>query len=171
MKWIAIAIVFGLVGCSAPVVEKPRPRNSTQLARIEASNDLDGKPVGKTTGPTLVIVFASWCTHCHKELEQIARLRSSNSTLRVLGVNYRGHEEYDGRGSSAAVRRYVTQNAAWLRVVPADDALFELLGQPPVVPTLYIYNPAGELIETYSRRERAMPDADELRELLRRIES
>jgi len=54
-------------------------------------------------------------------------------------------------------------------VVPADDALFMALGQPPKIPTLYVYDRDGALVQVYSRTERAMPDADELRELFRRI--
>ncbi len=147
----------------------PAPRGADQLLRIEASPDLDGKRVGTTTGPTLVIVFASWCPHCHDELDEIAKLRAAHPLLRVLGVNYRGHEEYDHRGNAEAVRRYVVEHAAWLRVVPAGDALFDALGRPSAVPTLYIYDRDRALVASYSRRERAMPDADELDALLRRI--
>jgi thiol-disulfide isomerase/thioredoxin len=156
------------VACAATVTPQ-RPGDRSQLARIEASPDADGKPVGGADGATIVVVFASWCHNCHKELDVIAQLRPSYPALRVLGVNYRGHEEYKDRGSSDAVRRYVATHAPWLRVVPADDALFDLLGRPPQIPTLYVYNRAGELVEVYRRSERAMPDGDELRELLRRI--
>lgn len=158
-----------VVACVEAPVAPSRPRDTTQLAAIEASVDLDGAVIGKTSGNTIVVVFASWCHNCHRELDVIARLRPSHPTLRVLGVNYKGHEEYESRGSSFAVRRYVTEKAPWLRVVPADDPLFELLGRPRLIPTLYVYNRAGELVATYSRTDRAMPDGVELRELLRRL--
>jgi thiol-disulfide isomerase/thioredoxin len=164
----AIALLV-LVACAETPVTPARPRDTTQLATIEASVDLDGAVVGKTTGATIVVVFASWCHNCHRELDVIAQLRPSYPSLRVLGVNYKGHEEYNGRGNSEAVRRYVGEKAPWLRVVPADDPLFDLLGRPRLIPTLYVYNRTGELVATYSRTDRAMPDGDELRELLRRI--
>lgn len=167
---LAVLIASTTIACAAAVTP-PRPADRTQLARIEASLDTTGAPVGAGDGPTIVVVFASWCPNCHRELEVIAKLRPSYPSLRVLGINYRGHEEYKERGNSEAVRLYVAKHAPWLRVVPADDALFQLLGSPPLIPTLYVYNRAGELVEMYSRRERAMPDGDELRELLRRIGS
>jgi thiol-disulfide isomerase/thioredoxin len=163
-------LLLAVIACAEVAPQTPtRPRDTTQLAKIEASTDLDGAVVGKATGATIVVVFASWCQHCHRELDVIAQLRPAYPQLRVLGVNYKGHEEYDGRGSSTAVRRYLTEHAPWLRVVPADDPLFDLLGRPRLIPTLYVFNRAGELVTTYSRTDRAMPDGDELRELLRRI--
>jgi len=162
-----LALVL-IVACATPVAPA-RPADRTQLARLEASADLDGKPLGTADGVTIAIVFASWCQHCHKELDVLAKLRPSYPSLRVIGVNYRGHEEYGDRGNPEALRSYVAKNAPWMRVIPADDALFELLGRPPLIPTMYVYNRAGALVEVYSRRERAMPDGDELRELFRRI--
>jgi hypothetical protein len=160
------AIAIGCLGPPEPVAPTPSG-DTTQLASIEAAADLDGKPIGRAPGPTLAVVFASWCTNCHKELAEIDRVRATNPTLRVLGLNYRGHEEYDGRGNAQAVRRYVAQHASWLRVVPIDDAVFELLGRPPLIPTIYVYDTGGHLVATYSRKQRTMPDANELRELLR----
>jgi thiol-disulfide isomerase/thioredoxin len=114
-------------------------------------------------------VFASWCEHCRTELDVIAKLRAQHPALRVLGANYKGHEEYDHRGSASAVRAYVAANAPWLRVVPIDDAVFAVLGRPPTVPTMFVYDHAGALIGTFDRRERTMPDAAELDALLRRL--
>lgn len=161
-------MVVVALGCASAPEAVPQLHGTEQLAAIEGSLDLDGHLVGKADSrATIVVVFASWCTHCHHELGILAKLQRPG--VRVLGVNYRGHEEYDGRGSSQAVRDYVAANAPWLRVVPADDALFALLGQPPKVPTLYVFDAAGALVTTYDRRDRAMPDAGELRELLRRL--
>lgn len=164
---LRILVLFA-VACGATVAS-PKAADRSQLAKLEASVDSEGLPIGHADGATLVVVFASWCPHCHHELDVLARLRPAHPALRVLGVNYRGHEEYGGRGSAEAVRQYVAKHAPWLRVVPADDALFDALGSPPKIPTLYVFDRSGALVEVYSRVDRAMPDADELRELLRRI--
>ncbi len=161
-------LVLFTVACGA-TVSPPRALDRSQLAKLEASVDTEGAPVGHAEGATLVVVFASWCPHCHNELDVIARLRPAHPALRVLGVNYRGHEEYGGRGSADAVKQYVAKHAPWMRVVPADDALFDALGSPPKIPTLYVFDRSGALVQVYSRTDRAMPDAGELRELLRRI--
>jgi len=165
--WLLV-LVLVVGACAAPPARTPAPDRG-QLAKLEASLDSKGQPVGTTDGATLVIVFASWCEHCHHELDLLAKLRPAHPALRVLGVNYKGHEEYADRGNAAAVERYVAEHAPWLRVVPADDALFELLGRPPKIPTMYVFDRRGALVEIYSRSERAMPDADELRALFRRI--
>lgn len=167
-----------LVACTTtqgpPPIEHPAPPVHRApwpaLARIEASADLDGVTVGASTAPaTMVVVFASWCTHCKHELALIADLRAAHPGLRVLGVNYKAHEEYAERGSSEAVRAFVADSAPWLRVVPADDALFAVLGRPPKVPTIYVFDRRGALVETYDRRTRALPDAAELEALLQRL--
>ena len=72
-------------------------------------------------------------------------------------------------GNAAALEKYVGTHAPWLRVVPADDALFTALGSPPKIPTIYVFDRSGSLVEIYSRTERAMPDAEELGELFRRL--
>lgn len=172
MSRVFLLLTFA-IGCVPPAEPpvKPAPTTTTELARIEASPDLDGAPVGRTRGATLAVVFASWCTNCHKELAEIDAVRATNPTLRVLGLNYRGHEEYDHRGNAQAVRRYVAEHASWLRVVPIDNAMFELLGRPPLIPTIYVFDASGRLVATYSRKQRRMPDAGELRDLLRQIGS
>jgi thiol-disulfide isomerase/thioredoxin len=155
--------VLWLVACATVEPVTPPPPGVAPLAAIEASPDLDGALVGTATQPTIVVVFASWCGNCHKELAELDKLRAQ---VRVLGLNYRGHEEYDDRGSPEALRRYVAKHAPWLRVIPAGEQLYELLGRPPKIPTLYVYDRNGALVTIYDRRERGMPDAGELRRLL-----
>lgn len=148
----------------APTAARPSRRAlaATALSAVEASVDLDGAVVGRAAGPTIVVVFASWCGHCHDALARLAALRAARPDLRVLGVNYRGHETYEQRGGPAAVRRLVAERAPWLRVVPADDALFARLGAPPKIPTLYVYGADGELRALFDRSERPAPDDAEL---------
>jgi len=165
MRWL---VTFALLcGCVEPPVAPVLP--PTALQSIEASRDLDGGVVGTYGRPTIVITFASWCSHCHEELATLAALRADHPGVRILGVNYIAHEVYAGRGNAQAVRAYVAQHAPWLRVVPADDALFAVLGRPPLIPTLYVFDRSGALVETYDRRYRAAPSVDELAELLGRL--
>lgn len=164
------ALLVLALGCTSIPDAPAPPRPTAQLAAIEASTDLDGAPIGKSDArATLVVSFASWCGHCHRELAIIDTLRAAHPGMRVLGINYRGHEEYDNRGNSEAVRRYAATHAPWLRVVPADDRLFDTLGRPSKVPTIYVYDRTGALVTVYDRNERALPDAAELRALLRRL--
>jgi thiol-disulfide isomerase/thioredoxin len=163
------AIIIGLVASCASAPRRAEPMPDT-LARLEASADLSGSVVGASdVRATIVVVFASWCTSCRGELAVLDNLRAAHPKLRILGVNYKGHEEYDHLGSSDALITYVAANAPWLRVVPCEDALFASLGSPPKIPTLYIYDVRGALVATFDRRDRPAPSADELEALLRRL--
>ncbi|HEY6038016.1 MAG TPA: TlpA disulfide reductase family protein [Kofleriaceae bacterium] len=135
------------------------------LAQLEASADLDGAIVGHSNEPTIVFVFASWCPHCRAELAELEPLRTR---ARWLGVNYRGHEDYAGRGSPAAVKAFA-QRTPWLRVVPIGDAVFAALGSPPQIPTLYVFDRRGVLVASYSRKERPPPDKAELAAVLDKL--
>jgi thiol-disulfide isomerase/thioredoxin len=137
---------------------------------IEASTDLDGKLVGNTRArATIVVLMASWCGHCRTQLVQLAAIQQAHPKLRVLGVNYKAHEEYDNRGNAAQLRAYVGENVPWLRVVPAGEPLFDALGRPPFVPAVWVYNANGELVQFFDRREREPPTVDELETLLARL--
>ncbi len=164
----AIVLVMA-VSCAAT----PAPRDRTPpsvLGNIAGSVDLDGAPVGASPArATMVVVFASWCEHCKRELAVIDSLRAAHPRLRIRGVSYKAHEEYAARGSESALRAYVAAHAPWLRVIPADDALFTALGSPTKVPAIYVFDQAGALAAQYDRRHRRMPDAAELRALLVRL--
>jgi thiol-disulfide isomerase/thioredoxin len=154
-----------------PPAPAPAATPATALGRVLAAPDLDGVAPGADPAAraTVVIVFASWCTYCRAALAQLGELRGEHAGLRVIGVNAREHEEYDARGDAAAVRAYVADHAPWLRVVPADDALFAALGRPPRIPTMFVYDGAGALVQTFDRSERPPPAKAELAALLARL--
>jgi thiol-disulfide isomerase/thioredoxin len=166
--WVRFAAVLVLSACatssSPPPPARPAPPPPPTVALLDAAQDIDGVVVGPAAGEkaTIAIVFASWCGHCRTELRELAVLRAERSDIRYLGINYVQHEEYDGRGDAAAVRVMRDDLAPWLRVVPADEALWTRLGRPTKVPTLYIFDRHGTLAKTYDRRVDALPTFDEL---------
>ncbi len=163
-----LVILALLAGCPTEQVEQPRP--PTPLSMIEASADLDGKPVGRTNArATIVVLMASWCGHCRAQLVQLGAIQQQHPNLRILGVNYKAHEEYDNRGNATKLRAYVAEHFAWLRVVPAGEPMFDALGRPPFVPAVWVYNARGELVQFYDRREREPPTVDEIEALLARL--
>jgi thiol-disulfide isomerase/thioredoxin len=186
MRALLLAFVTACVGAKAPAppvspggdaarspgadAARPPapPARHAAFALLEASPDLDARVVGPSAAPaTIAIVFASWCGHCRDELAVVDRVRAAHPDARVVGINYRGHEEYAGRGGDSALRAYVAEHAPWLRVVPAGEALFEALGRPPKVPTIYVYDRAGALVARYDRRDRPLPGEAELAAVLR----
>jgi len=138
------------------------------VALLDRAMDIDGLVVGPLAEgkATVAIVFASWCGHCRNELRELAVLRAERTDVRYLGINYVAHEEYDGRGDSAAVRAMRDDLAPWMRVIPADETLWTQLGRPPKVPTLYIFDRHGTLAKTYDRRVDPLPTFDELDRLI-----
>ena len=162
---IRVLVLAMLVGCPAP--RQPRP--TTPLTIIEASPDLDGRVIGESTArATIIVLMASWCGHCKVLLRQLADLRARHPAVRILGVNYKGHEEYDNRGNAEALRTYLAP-MPWLRVVPAGEPLFDALGRPPFVPAVWVYDAGGNLVELYDRRHREPPSADDIEALLVRL--
>jgi len=163
MRWLVCAVVWASCASSAPPA--PAPAKPGVLAQLEASADLDGAIVGHAEKPTVVIVFASWCPHCKAELGELEPL---GTRARLLGANYRGHEDYAGRGGPAAVKAFA-QRTPWLRVVPIDDAVFAALGSPPQIPSIYVFDRKGSLVESYSRKLRPPPDRSELAAVLDKL--
>jgi thiol-disulfide isomerase/thioredoxin len=163
MRAVLIAVL--LAGCAADAPRAIPPAAPTALAQLEASRDLDGVVVGHADAPTLVVVLASWCEHCKAELPELGAMRTR---ARIVAVNYRGHEEYDHRGNSEAIRAFA-HTTPWLRVVPIGDELFDAFGRPALIPTIYVFDRGGTLVQTYDRRQRTMPGRDELAALLARL--
>lgn len=136
------------------------------LRAVWAATDLDGEIVGEKAGveATAVVVFASWCSPCRKELAMLGELRGERPGLRVIGVNY--YEEFDDLSDEAKLRAFIAGTAPWLQVVRADQALFTALGRPSKIPTVFLFNGEGALIERYLRAERAPPTREELERAL-----
>jgi thiol-disulfide isomerase/thioredoxin len=172
LGFVGVCLTVASCATSAPVTLSARPQPPSEpapplapLAQLEASVDLDGRVIGAPAGPTVVIWLASWCGHCRTELGVFDEVRATAPTVRWLAANYEAHEEYDNRGSSAAIRA-LADATPWLRVVPANEALFAAFGSPPLVPAIFVYDSLGALSATFDRRERPAPDAVELAALL-----
>lgn len=172
-----VALLLLLAGCPAAATDVPvvqpqdePPRASLNVSVLERARDLDGHPVGGLAigeRATVAMVFASWCGHCQDEMHVLAALRERHPEVRFLGVNYQAHEAYDGRGDATAVRVFVAERGPWLRVIPADEALWSALGRPPKVPTLYVFGADGSLTRRFDRRVDAVPTLDDLEAALR----
>jgi len=171
-----LPLLLLLAGCPGPIeapVEQPQeppPRASLNVSVLESARDLDGYPVGGLAigqRATVAMVFASWCGHCRDEMLTLDVLRQRHPDVRFLGVNYQAHEEYDGRGDATAVRMFVAERGPWLRVIPADEALWSALGRPTKVPTLYVFGADGSLTRSFDRRVDPLPTLDDLEAALR----
>jgi hypothetical protein len=166
-----LLLAICLAGCT-PVYAPPPPEPAVQRGApswqmLAAARDLDGRVVGEAPGrATIAVVFASWCGHCRHQIHQLAEVIEGRDDVRVLGINFLHHEEYDDRGDSEAVRDYVAAEAPWLQVVPAGEDLWRALGSPSKVPTLYVFDDAGELRRVWDRRSGDLPTYSDLAAVL-----
>jgi thiol-disulfide isomerase/thioredoxin len=174
-------LVVVMAGCAAqPVAPQATTTRSTSpataaarstqpvstLAQLDASHDLDGRVIGASDAPaTVVMVMASWCRACREELAMFDRLREQYPRVRWLAVNYEQHEEYDQRGNAQSIRA-LAHELPWLRIVPADDALYTAVGRPAKIPTVLVFH-GDELVARFDRSQRPAPTQPELAALLR----
>ncbi len=160
--------LFLLVGCAARPPQRIPPPAPGALAIVEGAHDLAGHPIGASSaGPTIVVLIASWCEHCAAEIAALETVRGRHPDLRVIGVSYGAHENYDHRGNPEALARYATAHP-WLPIVVADDAMFAALGAPPMIPTVLVFDHAGSLVAQFDRRTHREPSAAELEAALDR---
>lgn len=166
MRLLALIV---LVACATAPQQRVTPPPPGALGEIQAMNDLDGTVLGPSSArATIVVLLASWCQHCKAELSVLDSLRPTHPYMRVLGLNFKGHEEYDHRGSPLKIRAYATEHP-WLRIAPIDEPIYRMLGSPPMVPTMFVFDEQGRLVEEYDRRIGAMPGAEELSLMLAKL--
>lgn len=97
--------------------------------------------IGGHTGPTVVNVWATWCTSCREEMTALESLKSEFGArgVRVIGVSV-------DQGGVAKVRRYTEANRLDFAVAhdPAGDIqrLYQVVG----VPTTFVVGKDGHLV-------------------------
>jgi len=135
---------------------------------LAASTDIDGRAIAShDQGLTAVIVFASWCQPCRNEIALLGEIATDHPQLRVIGVN--AYEEFADRSDEEKLRAFVAVSAPWMQVVIATDALMDALGKPKKVPTLFVFDSAGQLVASYLRARRAPPTKAELLDVLTQL--
>ncbi len=136
-----------IAGCgganTTPTAAEAPSAAPAAIEALAAATDLDGQLIGNPQRTTVVVVFASWCGPCRRELAMLGALRREVPEVRFVGVN--AYEEYEDRSDEARLRAYLAANAPWLQVVRGDARLLAALGSPQHVPTVLVYDAAGAL--------------------------
>lgn len=147
----------------------PTPDLERGLKSVLVAQDIDGRTVGQRPDmqATAVVVFASWCGPCRHELAVLGELVQEEPRLRVIGVN--AYEEYEDRSSEDQLRAFLATAAPWLQVVRASESLLDALGHPTKIPTMFLFDGQGKLVQAYLRADRIPPDKAELQARLREI--
>lgn len=91
----------------------------------------------------IVNYWATWCPPCLEEIPDLVNLydRRKDKDLAVIGVvfEYKTRKEVDD---------YVDDMLMSYPVVLGNQRIVQQIGSAAVLPTSYIYNPAGQLVKT-----------------------
>lgn len=155
----------GTAGASGSSATPARPHPTWRAVR--AARDLDGAPAAAHVpagAPMILVVFASWCTHCRHELATLAELHRLEPAVAIVGLNY--YEDWGERSDEATLRAYLRDHAPWLPVVRGTPAMIAALGDVPKIPSVFVFDPRGALVQRWKRDETRPPTLDELRAAL-----
>ncbi len=91
----------------------------------------------------LVNYWATWCAPCRKEIPDFSAMHEARDDITVLGLAF---EDTDVEAFEAFLVDYPASYPILLVDVYAPP---QALGAPRALPTSYLVNPAGELVETW----------------------
>lgn len=113
--------------------------------------------VGKVV---VVNVWATWCKPCRHEMPELVALRDkySKEDLVLLGV-------LNEKASNAAIDKFAQKYNVNYPIVPINSELEVALDYPSALPTTFIYDRSGHLVErkvgavTVARLEKTIKEA------------
>lgn len=170
---LASAVAAWLLAATLTSCTRPTPippgEGDPAYRTVVSRQGLDGRQVGhdQTARATVVIVFASWCHACRKELTMLSELVTEHPRVRVIGVN--AFEDFEDLSSAATLKEFLGTNHPWLTVVRGDDQVLRALGGVTKIPTLFVFDGRGAAVKVYRREQRDPPSKKELARLLARL--
>jgi len=109
-------------------------------------NDLDGKPVSTAAwkGKVVFVNFwATWCPPCRAEIPILIDLQNRyKDRLQIVGVSV-------DEGDPADVRQFAKEAGINYPIVMADRAIVKEYGGVPALPTMFVVNPDGNVVQKH----------------------
>ncbi len=156
----AIGLLFGVRAVSpraSTAAPKPRPedsgapvvrfvKNPEPAPPLEAQ-DILGRPVSKQNwGGKVVIVnfWATWCPPCREEIPELLALKKEyKDRLEIVGIS----EDEDGPDP---VLKFARQKGMTYPIVMATQALIDSYGGVPALPTSFLIDTQGRVVQKHS---------------------
>lgn len=158
----AVLLAAALAGCRSGAAPRATDNPAEAgLAALAGHHDISGAPVELRQGPVVVVVFASWCGPCRRELATLSALRRElGSEVQFIGLN--AYEEWGELSDGGKLRRFLEKSAPWLTVVRDDGRLLAAFGGVPKIPSLFVYDSRGRVVRAFRRNRRPPPTRAEL---------
>ena len=131
-------------GNNQPVIQFVR--NPEPAPPLDAK-DVLGRPVNKAgwAGKVVLVNFwATWCPPCREEIPELLQLKKEyGDKLQIVGIS----EDDD---PPAAVLKFVKQQGMTYPVVMATPALIDAYGGVPALPTSFLIDTQGRVVQKHS---------------------
>ena len=109
-------------------------------------NDLDGNPVSTAAwkGKVVFVNFwATWCPPCRAEIPILIDLQNRyKDRLQIVGVSV-------DDGDPADVKQFVKEAGINYPIVMSDRAITKEYGGVPALPTMFVVNPDGNVVQKH----------------------
>ena len=89
----------------------------------------------------VVNYWATWCPPCLEEIPDLIALHEQRKDVVVIGVAL----DFE---NAKEVARFVDDNLMSYPVVLGNDKIVAQIGPASVLPTTFVFNPAGQLVKT-----------------------
>jgi thiol-disulfide isomerase/thioredoxin len=139
-----IALASSAEGTNQPVI---RFVKNPEMAPPIQAVDLLGKPVsnGSWAGKVVIVNFwATWCPPCREEIPELLELKKEyKDRLEIVGIS----EDDD---PPASVLKFAQQKGMTYPIVMATPELIDAYGGVPALPTSFLVDTQGRVVQKHS---------------------
>ena len=134
VPFLALVVAVSISGCSS---ETEQAKKSNRLPDVTLPSLDGGEPLELATvrGPTVINLWASWCTPCRKELPQYQAFAEKNAgKVKVLGIDFQ-------ETRPAAARKLARETGVKYPLFSDPDGDLRAVGLPKVI----LVDPQGKV--------------------------
>lgn len=172
--WTARTVVAYTTSATKKIVSTPSGTNAViKFVRDPAAapafqvNDLTGQSVSPTAFPGKVVLlsfWATWCPPCRREIPELIQLQAKyKDRLQIIGLS---EDDNDAPADVQKVRDFAGKFGMNYPVVMADKKLIDEYGGVPALPTVFVLDTKGRVVQKHAGFESTNIYENEVRSLL-----